>query len=107
MIDPPKLQTGSGEVKAVDARTNDAGNFDYRRGGFRNPKNLKVWAIVRLGQMRLTDRDLENFENTMSGTARDHGMNLEMCTGQENRNEKIMILRLNLCSYHGKFWLPL
>ena len=85
MIDPPNLETGSGQVNAVDPRSNDAGNFDYRRGGFKNPKNLKVWAIVRLGQMRLSDGELENFENIMTRTARDHGMNLEMCTGQEKK----------------------
>ena len=61
--------------------------MDYRRGGFKNPKNLKVWAIVRLGQMRLNDGDLEKFEDMMSRTARDHGMNLEMCTDQ-GRNKK-------------------
>ena len=68
---------------------NEAGNFDFRRGGFKNPKNLKVWAIVRLGRSQINDRDLEAFENMMNRTARDYGMNLEMCSDKgTNRNYK-------------------
>ena len=68
---------------------NEAGNFDFRRGGFKDPKNLNVWAIVRLGRSQLNDRDLSTFENMMNRTARDYGMNLGECGDKgTNRNYK-------------------
>ena len=78
VIEAPSLETGSGSLQAMSNR-GEAGNFDFRRSGFKNPKDLNVWAIVRMGRMRLDDRDLEAFEKIMNSTAREYGMNLDRC----------------------------
>ena len=100
VIYPPELDSGSGAIRAVTGRSNEAGNFDYRRSGFKNPKNLNTWAIVRLGHMRLNDDDLEYFENIMNQTAREYGMNLEICKDQGTKFI-IEIERKSICDFPG------
>ena len=78
--------TGNGALPAKDR--NGAGNFDFQRGRFKTAKNLNVWAIVRLGQMRVSDDDLEYFEKIMNQTARGFGMNLEVCTDYATKTHR-------------------
>ena len=37
--------------------------------------------------MKLNDNDLEKFEDVMNRTARDHGMNLAMCTDKGKKRK--------------------